>query len=239
MKYIDENHTYISDSGDNYISTTRLIKQYEQWKDWNEIARRYAEKNKKTVEEVQAAWREEGRKAIDKGIAYHNKMEADLIEQMNIEVEGRSYQVFPTPLQDGIKIALGLKLDEGVYPELIVYSHKYKVAGQADVVEIVNGKINIIDYKTSKEIKMESYKHWRHGHEMLKFPVSHLMNCNFNTYSLQLNIYMFLLKGHNPKLKVGKMEIHHVKDDELEIYKVSNLQKEAKALLTDYAGKNL
>ncbi len=101
-----------------------------------------------------------------------------------------------------------------------------------DVVRIdPDGIIHVVDYKTSKEIKTESYKHWKNGHEMLLFPLGHLMNCNFTTYSLQLNIYMYLLKTHNVKLKVGDMEIHHIKDDELIVYKVPDLQKEARTLL--------
>jgi len=237
MKYIDHNHTYLNDDEESYLSVTRIIKFYEPKKDWDEIARAYAKKHKKSVEEVTEAWRLEGQKAIEKGVAFHERMETDLIEQKSLEFNGKTYQVYPTPMEEGIKISIPLKLEDGIYPELIVYSHKYKVAGQADLVEVIEGKINITDYKTSKEIRKESYKHWQRGHEMMLFPISHLMNCNYSHYCLQLNIYMLLLKGHNPKLKVGKMEIHHIKDDELETYKVPNLQKEAKKLLEHYANK--
>jgi len=231
MKYIDDGHFYVSDEGERYTSVTQLIKKYEPKKDWDLIAQNFAKKNKKTVEEVQAAWKEEGRKAIEKGLAYHAKMESEYLERGSFEIDGKEYKVIPSPLVDGIKLAIPLKLEPAIYPELIVYSHKFKVSGQADLIEIVDGKINIKDYKTSKEIKKESYKNWRTGYEMLNFPLNHLMNCNFNQYALQLNIYMNLLKAHNPKLKVGKMEIYHVKDDETIIYEVPKLQKEARNIL--------
>jgi ATP-dependent exoDNAse (exonuclease V) beta subunit len=221
------------------MSVTRLIKMYEPEKDWNEIAAKYAKKHKKSIEEVQKAWKEEGRKAVEKGTKFHGEMESRLIDAGEVEIDGKRYPVFPSPLVDGIKIAIPLQLEEKLYPELLIYSHRYKVAGQADLVEIRDKKIHIKDYKTSKEIKLESYRHWKHGHEMMLFPLSHLMNCNFYHYSMQLNIYAHLLKTHNPKLKIGDLEIHHIKDDELIIYPVPDLQQEAKTLLTHYADQNI
>lgn len=234
MKYIDSNHSYINDKGESYLSVTSLIKKYEPQKNWQEIAEKYAKKHKKNVEDVQAAWKEEGRKAIEKGINYHAKMESLYIDKGEWDIEGEKYKVVSSPIINGVKYAIPLSLEDGIYPELIVYSDKYKVSGQADLVEIAKGKINIKDYKTSKEIKKESHKHWKNGHEKMLFPVSHLMNCNFFHYSLQLNIYMLLLKAHNKKLKIGNMELLHVKDDEETVYKVPNLQKEAKSILEHY-----
>lgn len=238
MKFIDENHTYINDDGEVYTSVTTLIKKYEPEKNWAEIAAKYAKKVKKPVEEVQAAWKEEGRKAIEKGTAFHNKMECLYNDTGIWTIEGEKCEVCPSPIIDGIKHARILKLEKGVYPELLVYSHKYKVAGQADLVEVVKNKINIKDYKTSKEIKKESYKHWKNGYEMMKFPLNNLMNSNFWHYSVQLNLYMYMLKAHNPTLSIGTMEILHIKDNEdIEIHTVPNLQKETKSLLHDFASK--
>lgn len=237
MKYIDESHSYINDEGEKYTSVTTLIKKYEPKKDWDAIAQKYAKKKKRPVEEVQAEWKEESRKSIEKGLLYHAKKENELITKGSVNIEGVDYKVIHTPAEDGVKLAIPLNLDDGVYPELIVYSHKYKIGGQADLVEIVDNKINIKDYKTSKEIKLESFKNWRGEHEMLLHPVNHLMNCNFYTYGLQLNIYMYLLKTHNRAFDIGTMEIQHIKDDEIILHTVPNLQREARALLDHHYGE--
>ena len=42
-------------------------------------------------------------------------------------------------------------------------------------------------------------------------PVSHLDDCNLNHYNLQLSLYAYIIKKHNPKLKIGKLQIQHVK----------------------------
>lgn len=237
MKFIEQPHSYITDHGESYLSVTALIKRYEHKKDWDEIATKYAKKHKLDVADVKAAWKEEGRASIEKGIEYHSKKEHEYISQGRIQINGKEYEVVPSPIEDGVKLAIPLKLADGIYPEIIIYSDKYKISGQADLVEVLDGQINIKDYKTVKKIERESYKGWkdrRPYQEMLLYPVSHLMACKYFTYALQLNIYMYLLKTHNPKLKVGDMEIHHVKDNELEIIPVPNLQKEARTILEHY-----
>ncbi len=231
MRFLEDKHVYLNDKNECYTSVTTLVKQYEPEKDWEEIASKYAKKNKKTLEQVKADWAEEGRKAIVKGTAFHNKMEQLYNDSIEWEVEDEKCVVCPSPIVDGVKHAKNLKLEQGVYPELLIFSHKYKLAGQADLVEVVKGKINIKDYKTSKEIKKESFKHWKDGYEMMNYPLTNFMNCNFSHYCVQLNLYMFMLKSHNPNLKIGKMEIHHIKDDELIIHKVPDLQKDIKRLL--------
>lgn len=240
MKFISENHTYVTEQGEQYTSVTSLIKQYCPKKDWGKIAESYAKKNKKSVEEVQAAWKAEGDKAVIKGTAFHEKMENLYKETGSFKLEDIDCAVFDSPLVDGIKLAKDLKLDTGIYPELLIYSHKYKLAGQADLIEIINGKINVKDYKTNKKIDKESYKHWKDGHEMMLFPVNNFMNSNYWHYALQLNIYMFLLKAHNPKLKVGDMFIYHIQEDESVVpYEVENLQSDVKVLLEHFKEREL
>jgi len=111
----------------------------------------------------------------------------------------------------GDKIAPIQKLEEGVYPEHLVYLKSAKLCGQADLVEIVNGYINITDYKTNKEIKTKGFTNWEGITNKMFRPVNHLDDCNLNHYNLQLSIYAYIIKKHNPKLKVGKLNIQHVK----------------------------
>lgn len=87
------------------------------------------------------------------------------------------------------------KLAGGVYLELMLYNHKYRVSGQADKTliedEIVNGKlirwVDIDDYKTSKKIEKES------RFKMLP-PLSHLPATDYYGFALQLSIYAYMLE---------------------------------------------
>jgi ATP-dependent exoDNAse (exonuclease V) beta subunit len=137
--------------------------------------------------------------------------ESDLCSLASIEREGFTVPVFkPLDAPDGIKHAPDQKLEPGVYPEHMVYLKSLGICGQSDLVEVINGRVNIVDYKTNKEIKTESYKDWEGISEKLLSPVSNLDDCNFNHYALQLSIYMYMILKHNPKLQPGKMFIHHV-----------------------------
>ena len=97
-----------------------------------------------------------------------------------------------------------------MYPEHMVYLKSTGICGQSDLVEVVNGKVNIIDYKTNKEIKTEGFTNWEGITEKMLDPISHLDDCNFNHYALQLSIYMYIILKHNPKLKPGRIFIHHI-----------------------------
>ena len=51
-----------------------------------------------------------------------------------------------------MKKAPDQKLADGIYPEHMTYLKSASLCGQADRIEVINGKVNIYDYKTNKEI---------------------------------------------------------------------------------------
>lgn len=214
-----ENHSYksIDDDHIEWISVTKLISYFKNPFDANKVSKKVS-KNKKSKwygvepELIKEIWNNEGKRATDLGTFYHNQREADLCSFASIEREGVTVPVFkPLEVSDtGTKIAPSQKLEPGVYPEHMVYLRSKGICGQSDLVEVVNGKVNIIDYKTNKEIKTKSYVNWEGISEKMSAPVSNLDDCNFNHYALQLSIYMYIILKHNPKLKPGKIFIHHI-----------------------------
>lgn len=162
--------------------------------------------------DILAAWNGESERAMGLGNWYHAQREKDLLEFKTIERDGIEVPIIH-PIEDGngIKIASEQKLKNGVYPEHMVYLKSVGLCGQADVVEIVNGYINITDYKTNKEIKEKGYTNWEGITNKLFNPVNNLDDCNLNHYHLQLSLYAYIIKKHNPKLKIGKLTLQHVK----------------------------
>ena len=170
--------------------------------------------------EVIAIWEKETDRAITLGNWYHNQRESDMLDFKTIEREGVEIPIIK-PLVDstGIKMAPVQKLKPGVYPEHFAFLKSACICGQADLVEVVNGKVNITDYKTNKEIKDKGFTNWEGITSKMFKPVNNLEDCNLNHYNLQLSIYMYIILKHNPKLKAGKLTIQHVsfekeKDDE-------------------------
>lgn len=212
-------HTYKSIDGSegiNWISVTTLISSLKKPFDAKAVAAKVSKSKRskwygiepKTIEQI---WKNEADRAVTLGTFYHNQREADLCSLASIEREGVTVPVIsPSGEHDGMRYAPSQKLDPGVYPEHMVYLKSAGICGQSDLVEVVNGKVNIIDYKTNKEIKKESFVNWEGASEKMLEPVNHLDDCNFNHYALQLSIYMYIILKHNPKLRPGRIFIHHI-----------------------------
>ncbi len=218
-----KDHSYKSIDSDediNWISVTTLISKFKNPFNAEKVAKKVSKKkNSKWYglepKKIQEIWNNESIRAMTLGTFYHDQREQDICSFSSIEREGFTIPVFtPKGEEEGVKIAPYQKLDPGVYPEHMVYLKSAGICGQADLVEVVDGKVNIIDYKTNKEIKTKSFKNWEGKSERMMNPLSYLDDCNFNHYALQLSIYMYIILKHNPKLKPGKIHIHHVRFEE-------------------------
>ena len=162
--------------------------------------------------EVIDIWDKETKRAIKLGNWYHDQRESSMLDFKTIGREGVEVPIIkPIVDSNGIKIAPKQELSDGVYPEHFAYLKSACICGQADLVTIVNGRVNITDYKTNKEIKEKGFTNWEGITSKMYNPVSNLDDCNLNHYNLQLSLYMYIILKHNPKLKAGKLLIQHVK----------------------------
>ena len=213
-----EDHSYksVDDNKINWISVTTLVSYFKNAFDANAVAKKVS-KNKRSKwfglepKIIKEIWSNEAKRATDLGSFYHDQRESDLCSFASIEREGVNIPVFkPIEADKGTKFSPSQKLEPGVYPEHMVYLRSKGICGQSDLVEVVNGKVNIIDYKTNKEIKTKSFVNWEGISEKMITPITNLDDCNFNHYALQLSIYMYIILKHNPKLKPGKIFLHHI-----------------------------
>jgi ATP-dependent exoDNAse (exonuclease V) beta subunit len=97
------------------------------------------------------------------------------------------------------------------YPEVIIYSEELGIAGSIDVLakDTKNDTYIIIDWKTSKSISKSSF-----GGRMGIHPItSHLMDCKYVHYSMQLSLYRYLIEEFYG-IKVSNLLIAHLKDNE-------------------------
>jgi hypothetical protein len=215
LKFTAHNHKYTSTDDINWLSVTSLISNFKQPFDAETIASKVAKSKKSkwyglTPTEIKEAWKSEANRATTLGTWYHNQREADICGLDNMERHGITVPVFKPLEIDGIKHSPEQKLKEGVYPEHMVYLKSANICGQSDLVEVIDGKVHITDYKTNKEIKVEGFTNWEGITQKMAAPVSHLDDCHLNHYALQLSMYMFIILKHNPKLTAGTITIHHI-----------------------------
>lgn len=218
VKFIPETHTYLSTNESENIQWTSVTSVISKFKEpFDPVAQsKKSSQNKRSKwygmapAEIQKIWKNESERAMSMGTFYHQQRENDLYACDNITLEGRQLQIVKPIEFDGIKHAPDQNLVEGIYPEHFVYLKSAGICGQADRIEVVNSKVNIIDYKTNKEIKREGFKTWEGVTKKMQKPLGHLDDCNFNHYALQLSIYMYIILKHNPRYKPGNMQIHHI-----------------------------
>jgi len=219
IKFIPETHSYISlkeeEQNIKWTSVTSVISKFKQPFDAHKIATKVSkQKNSKwyglSVASIKEIWDKEAKRATDLGTWYHNQREADLCGHDTILVEDKHLPIIKPIEKNGEKYSPEQVLQEGIYPEHFVYLKSAGLCGQSDLVEVVNGKINIIDFKSNKEIKFKSFTNWDGVSQKMLSPLQHLDDCSFNHYSLQLSMYMYMMLKHNFKLEPGKMHLHHI-----------------------------
>lgn len=215
LKFTAHNHKYTSADDINWLSVTSLISNFKQPFDAETIASKVAKSKKSkwygmTPTEIKEAWKSEAKRATDLGTWYHNQRENDICGLDNMERHGTTVPIFKPIEIDGFKYSPNQKLTNGVYPEHMVYLKSSGICGQSDLVEVIDGKVHITDYKTNKEIKVEGFTNWEGISQKMSHPVAHLDDCQLNHYALQLSMYLFIILKHNPRLSPGVLTIHHI-----------------------------
>ena len=223
LRFTQQDHKYTSlkkEDEKDWISVTSFIGNFKQPFEADLIAEKSSRSKKSkwfgmSPLEIKNAWKSEAKRATDLGTWYHNCRERDICELETIERSGVTVPIVKPIEIEGVKYSPDQKLTDGVYPEHMVYLKSAGLCGQSDLVEVVDGMVNITDYKTNKEIKVEGFTNWEGITTKMTKPVSHLDDCNLNHYSLQLSLYMYIILKHNPKLKPGLLTIHHILFEEV------------------------
>lgn len=213
-----ENHKYESlDPNERitWISVTSFVGLFKQ--KFDPVAQSIKSSNNKRSKwygidpkRIQEIWSSEGDRAITHGSKYHDQREADITNLDTIQRMGKAIPIIKPIFDAGIKQAPIQKLTEGIYPEHFVYLKSAGLCGQSDRVEVVQNIVDVIDYKTNKEIKKESFRNWEGITQKMTGPVAHLDDCNFNHYALQLSTYLYIILKHNPVYIPGKLILHHI-----------------------------
>jgi hypothetical protein len=143
-----------------------------------------------TPEQIKKKWNDNGRNASEAGTEMHLAIEqyfndaAHLIPPHVLQTrEWAHFTAFWNRFKDEI---------EPFRTEWEVFIEEIKLAGSIDGIfrSKKDGSILIYDWKRSKEIKMGNDFQSGLG------PLSHLPDCNYWHYSLQLNIYRYILENY-------------------------------------------
>jgi hypothetical protein len=219
IAFIPKTHQYISvDPNDltDWKSVTTVLSHFKNPFDAVAISERVSRKSSSKwygidPAKIRQIWEDETDRSIALGNFFHDREEARYLANETMFMYDQELPVIQYITDEkGRKVASSQRLIPGIYPEHMVYLKSAGIVGQSDRVEVETGRVHVGDYKTNKEIEYTSYVDWEGNSKKMLEPVSHLDDCNFNHYNLQLSIYMYMVLRHNPRLVPGTINVYHV-----------------------------
>ena len=155
--------------------------------------------------EIAAKWNRNGKVQSSRGTLMHFQIEQYLNGSIVEEPHSPEYRMF-LRFREDFMVARGI---EPFRTEISLFHCGLRVAGQADLLatEKGTGKIIILDWKRSKEIK------YSNQFQKLKPPLEHMDDCNYSHYCLQLNVYRYILESEYG-MEVGGMYLGVFHPDE-------------------------
>lgn len=232
----EEPHKYYINGVCNNISATTLIHKYGEQFDADKVIKKMmcgkSWENSKyygmTADEIKTSWSNNGMEAAKLGTKMHKS-----IENYWNKIEN------DTEDTDTIEFKMFLQFHKD-HPDLVpyrteweVYQEDYDICGSIDMIFVnEDNSLSIYDWKRCKKIEKEpAFKKY------CKVPVKHLPDTNYWHYSLQLNLYKFILESKYNKV-IKDMHIlclHPLNINEAyQKYEIQDLQNEIKDILNHY-----
>ena len=191
------------------------------------------------VEEVLQSWHNTRDEACEHGSYVHSLLETSFYDKTQFDLSK-----YGVPQVCGNytcnKVNYILDLDNGIYPEFLmswISPEGLHIAGQADLVCKSGNDIDILDWKTNREIKRRSfYNSSKKSNVKLKYPLNNLEDCNYNIYMLQLSMYGYMIQKLNPSLNIRSLTIVHIqRDGSIKEYPVEYKKDEIERVIKHYA----
>lgn len=202
----EDTHEYFDNNGREYQSVSSFLSSFSKKFDRENISKLSAAKQGVSQEEILAQWDKKRDDAIDHGNRIHDTLECFM----------KTTSV-PDGCDDLMPLAKSIAAEySGFYrtfQEEIIFNEEYAIAGKTDNrfqhTSSKNSVISFGDFKTnlSNGIQFEN----KYGQYMLG-PLSHLQDCNYNKYSLQLSLYAYMYQV-STDCKIGSLHILYIPPD--------------------------
>lgn len=199
LKFDKVAHSYKNIHTDlEYTSATTLINRFKKKFDVDFFSKKIAIKEGISQQEVKDRWTQMNTASKVRGTNIHDAL----------DVYNKTGDIDPE-YKDIIQSLMDINLYDRTQCkcEELVYNHAHRIAGTADVIEDTGATFNVYDFKTNKKFNLSSgYK------TCLLEPLSHLSECEYSIYSLQLSLYAYMYHTMTGKL-VGKLGMVYLDAD--------------------------
>ena len=119
--------------------------------------------------------------------------------------------------------------------EWVVFDECHKVSGSIDMVyKKPDGTLAIYDWKRAEDIKLENRFQSGRG------PVSHLPDTNYWQYTIQLNVYRYILQSHyNVTVSELALVILHPSNSSWKVMKLNMLDDVIEEMMKTRKGEGI
>ena len=242
FKFFEEDHHYEYKGKRVGISVTRLIEDYCNEFNAEEVAERVATKQNKTVQQVLDEWQYKNKFACEKGSTCHEYAQSlwsgDKWTFKPFDNSLEYLKAFTTIQKQANNFIVDYQDRlEHLVDEFVVGSAEYNIASAIDHLFInkLTGGLVLVDYKTNSDIhKSEKYA------KNMKVPLQHMKDFTLNHYYIQLSIYKYLLEKYT-ELEVSEMFIVYFSENikDYEIIEIPYLKEEVIKILENRREKNM
>lgn len=236
ITFVDEGHIYYIHGKADYVSVTTVIHKFFPAFEGDKIIPKIVASPKSpyygmTCEEVKAQWE------------HATTLGSELHAQIEVFFDHMAAAGFRTPACPAHSVEFGYFLEfyrDHVVDKMVPYRSEWyvfdediRVCGAVDMTFYVNNdpsQIVIVDWKRSKGIRKSNV--FEKGLGCL----GHLDNCNYLTYSLQLNMYKRILERKYDKTVVRMiLVVLHPTKRSYEVVEVHNMDAEIERILESHA----
>ena len=244
FQFFEDGHYYECKGKRVGISVTRLIEEYANEFNAEEMAEKVANKENRLVEDILAEWKYKADFACAKGTTCHEYAQSlwsdddwkfkEFDGSRNYEIAVDLIQNQANNFQDDYQDHL-----EHLVDELPIGSEEYDIASCVDHLfyNKLTGGLVLVDYKTNS--LMSGYNKKAYSKKM-KVPLNHLNDDSLHHYHIQLSIYKFLIEKYTG-LKVDEMFIVYMSEniENYEIIDIPYLKEEVEKILENRREKNM
>ncbi|MEE1282781.1 MAG: AAA family ATPase [Acutalibacteraceae bacterium] len=236
FKFFEDGHYYECKGKRVGVSVTRLIEEYANEFNAEEMAEKVANKENRLVENILAEWKYKADFACAKGSTCHEYAQSLWSKSIWKYIPFGQDIAFKLAVNKIKKQAKNFKFEyenhlEHLIDELPIGSEEFDIASCVDHLfyNKLTGGLVLVDYKTNSLMSGYNKKAYK---KAMKVPLSHLNDDALHHYYIQLSIYKYLIEKYTG-LKVEEMFIVYMSEniEKYEIINVPYLKDEVEKIL--------
>ncbi len=230
IAFEDEAHKYYhpkNQTGNaDYISVTTLIERFFPF-DLDRYIKGKAKKEGRTKDDVLKEFIKNRDEAAEKGTYLHEQIENFLMGK-DYDSNSKEYKMF-NDFYDKVIVANGF---EFVAAEKTILFEDYNIAGTVDALfkKPNSDQYLMVDWKRSKKLIIDGHP-IKYGYGFALSELNHLDNSSYYKYSLQQNIYRYILqKKYGMNISSMNLIVLHEKFDSFHRIKLEPLKNEVEII---------